>query len=598
MLKYNEVANNINILVSNYKYLFNKLMSIDYLIVSWIQLTTGFFSFFEIKHKWFKFFTKTVLTLKVSNKNKICAMSLNKFEQKIVKIYIFKAQVIKNSSISAINSFFKGILKKSKIKKNQKKYLKHWIVKPIFKSNFLLNKFDHFIVRIKKLDLNVSWFLTFKIEKLFSFNWLNCLKCPNLKDFYCLHIYYKKFFHLNFITKHGILFENNLSNIFILDCFLVFLDNFIFDLLAISSINISYMRHWDECFINFKNQSLMLLISNLLTNFIQFKLFLNPIKKKKLNIRKKYLNFFNYFFLISNLNFKIKHLSNKTQSVKRYKHRSLALANQKTKKLYKIQLYKLQNKVKNINSSPKLNSFLYSFLKNRHFKQLITSFKGPIFNNLAFNMRHQFFDVKQFSGKKLKAFKKLTFDFKTAVESFEFKSSNLISKTKSLYLRRQKKQKRSFCLSVFAPIKNISKNLQFFGFLSYKKNNFCVNKIISFDNYNDIIKLYSIIIIKLLLYYQMVHNLDALKSLCLSIRKSCLLTVKLQYRNSKNHFQIFQRYYSFIKSKFVDKWTKLTSINLIKKYKCKLLLNRLVLNFNISYIVWKFKTKNYFYNFI
>lgn len=68
MLRYNEVANNINIIILNYEYSLNKLMSINYLIVNWIQLTKNFSSFCGIKHKWFKFFMKTVLSRTMFNK--------------------------------------------------------------------------------------------------------------------------------------------------------------------------------------------------------------------------------------------------------------------------------------------------------------------------------------------------------------------------------------------------------------------------------------------------------------------------------------------------------------------------------------------------
>ena len=116
-------------------------------------------------------------------------------------------------------------------------------------------------------------------------------------------------------------------------------------------------------------------------------------------------------------------------------------------------------------------------------------------------------------------------------------------------------RKASFLLSldVFAPIKLISKYFRFFGLLSYNKNKFCVNNMITFKNYEDIIKFYSVVIIKLLLYYQLANNFKSLKTLCIKLRKSCFLILNLKYKSSKNHLLIFQRYYSFIKFKFAYK---------------------------------------------
>lgn len=108
-------------------------------------------------------------------------------------------------------------------------------------------------------------------------------------------------------------------------------------------------------------------------------------------------------------------------------------------------------------------------------------------------------------------------------------------------------------LNLFAPLKLISKHFQLFGLLSHKKNKFCVNNIITFKNYEDIIKFYSTVIIKLLLYYQMANNFKSLKTLCVKVRKSCILTLNLKYKNFRKHSVIFQRYYSFIKFKFTYK---------------------------------------------
>lgn len=73
---------------------------------------------------------------------------------------------------------------------------------------------------------------------------------------------------------------------------------------------------------------------NLFNNFIKFNLFLSLAKEdKRLNIKNINLSFFNYFFLTSDFNNKtIKNLSNKMQSVKKYRHRSLIQLKEKNKK--------------------------------------------------------------------------------------------------------------------------------------------------------------------------------------------------------------------------------------------------------------------------
>lgn len=51
----------------------------------------------------------------------------------------------------------------------------------------------------------------------------------------------------------------------------------------------------------------------------------------------------------------------------------------------------------------------------------------------------------------------------------------------------------------------------------------------------------------------MANNFKPLKTLCIKVRKSCILTLNLKYKNSNEHSLMFQRYYSFIKFKFTYK---------------------------------------------
>ncbi len=155
------------------------------------------------------------------------------------------------------------------------------------------------------------------------------------------------------------------------------------------------------------------------------------------------------------------------------------------------------------------------------------------------------FDFRKLQNKKLNVLKKAILNAKIIINSSQFRFFGLSASKSDL-----QKNDSLLHLNLFAPLKLISKHFQFFGLLSYKKNKFCVNNIISFSNYKDIIKFYSTVIIKLLLYYQMVNNFKSLKILCIKVRKSCILTLNLKYNNFKKHSLIFQRYYSFIKFKF------------------------------------------------
>jgi hypothetical protein len=212
------------------------------------------------------------------------------------------------------------------------------------------------------------------------------------------------------------------------------------------------------------------------------------------------------------------------------------------------------------------NGSRYNFLINKVFKKYFNPWLNSLRQSLFFKRLILHIDLKKSPNKNLKILKKVMLN------------ANKI---------RNSSQSKFLDLYVFVPIKLIFKQFRLLGLLSYKKNKFCVNNSITFKNYEDIIKFYSTIIIRLLLYFQLADNWKSLKTLCIKLRKSCFLTLNLKYKSSKNHLLIFQRYYSFIKFKFTYKWSKLILINTILKYKRKFLLNHLFLNFNIEYIVWK-----------
>lgn len=161
------MAININTIFLNYKYYFSRIICIDYLISSWIELIKKNYSFSKVKHKWFKFFVKTISSGKFLNNYKIYAMGLNKFELKSLKIYIFKIQLINNSFINIAHLFFEGIQKTIRFEKNRVLRTNHWIVKPVLRYNFLLNKSCHFVVtKMKKWYQNMNSLLMFKCAML------------------------------------------------------------------------------------------------------------------------------------------------------------------------------------------------------------------------------------------------------------------------------------------------------------------------------------------------------------------------------------------------------------------------------------------------
>lgn len=602
MLKYNEVAMNINTIFSNYKYYFKRIICIDYLISSWVELLTNFPSFSKIKYKWFKFFAKTLLSRQSLNNNKIYVIGLNKFELKSYKIYTFKTQLIKNSILNIAHLFFEGIQKTIRFEKNKILHINHWIVKPLLRCNWLLNKSCHFLVsKMIKSNQNVNLLLVFKLKKIVFCNiLLNKFKeqilnnlCSSNKFLFLKKIVCSSFYNLTLIVSNKQLFKNNVFNTLILDYYLIFLDHFIVDLLSINS-HIFYTKFWSKYCVGFKGKLDVTIAHNLLNNFIKFNLFLSVVKKdRKINLKNNSLTLFNYLFLTSDFNSKITNLSNKMQSVQKYKHRSLIQLKEKNNKLIKVHFFKLQNQTRTIGSNIRWNRVRYNLLINKVFKKYFNPWLNYFRRTVFFNTLSLHIDLKKSPNKKLRILKKAILNAKTILNSHQLKFSGL-----SVSMSDSWKVSSLLSLNVFAPIKLISKHFWFFGLLSYKKNKFCANNVIIFNNYEDIIKFYSIVIIKLLLYYQMANNFKPLKTLCIKVRKSCILTLNLKYKNSNEHSLMFQRYYSFIKFKFTYKWSKLILIDTILKYKSKFLLKNLFLNFNISYIVWKFRAKNYFYNFI
>jgi hypothetical protein len=197
-------------------------------------------------------------------------------------------------------------------------------LKKIIFCNILLNKFKEHIINNLCSSNNFLFF----------------------KKVVCSSLY-----NLTLIVNNKLLLKNNLFNILILNYYLIFFDNFIMDLLSINYY-VFYTRFLTKCCIGFKGKLYANIAHNLFNNFIKFNLFLSVVKKdKRLNIKNRSVTFLNYFFLTSNFNSKIiKNLSNKMQSVKKYKHRSLIQLKEKNKNLIKVHFYKLQNEVKVIDS--------------------------------------------------------------------------------------------------------------------------------------------------------------------------------------------------------------------------------------------------------
>ena len=314
MLNSNEVAININTTFSNYKYYFSRIICIDSVISNWIELIQKNSSFFKIKLKWFKFFVKTISSRQFLNNYKIYAMGLNKFELKSLKIYIFKIQLINNSFINIAHLFFEGIPKTIIFQKNKVLCTNHWIIKPVFRYNFLLNKSCHFLVtKMTKLYQNLDSLWVFKLKKIafcnillnkFKEQVLNILCGCNLsKLLFFKKVFCSSLFNLTLIVNNKVLLKNNVFNIIIYDYYLIFLDYFVIDLLNLN-YNMFYVRFFVRYCVGFKSKLYLTIVHNLLNNFIKFNLFLNVVKDKKLNLKNKNnsLTFLNYLFLTSDFN--------------------------------------------------------------------------------------------------------------------------------------------------------------------------------------------------------------------------------------------------------------------------------------------------------
>ena len=173
------------------------------------------------------------------------------------------------------------------------------------------------------------------------------------------------------------------------------------------------------------------------------------------------------------------------QSVIKHKHRSLIQQKEKNKKLIKVYFSRLQNQVKVIDSNMRRNGSRYNFLINKVFKKYFNPGLNSFRQSLFFKRLILHLDLKKSPNKNLKILKKVMLN------------ANKI---------RNSSQSKFLDLYVFVPIKLIFKQFRLLGLLSYKKNKFCVNNSITFKNYEDIIKFYSTIIIRLLLYFQLADN--------------------------------------------------------------------------------------------
>lgn len=210
-----------------------------------------------------------------------------------------------------------------------------------------------------KSNQNVNLLLVFKLKKIVFCNiLLNKFKeqilnnlCSSNKFLFLKKIVCSSFYNLTLIVSNKQLFKNNVFNTLILDYYLIFLDHFIVDLLSINS-HIFYTKFWSKYCVGFKGKLDVTIAHYLLNNFIKFNLFLSVVKKdRKINLKNNSLTFFNYLFLTSDFNSKITNLSNKMQSVRKYKHRSLIQLKEKNNKLIKVHFFKLQNQTRTIGSN-------------------------------------------------------------------------------------------------------------------------------------------------------------------------------------------------------------------------------------------------------
>ena len=211
----------------------------------------------------------------------------------------------------------------------------------------------------------------------------------------------------------------------------------------------------------------------------------------------------------------------------------------------------------------KIENLMYMFIWNHlriHIKKIHSAQRTPK-NILLFNCW-----IYKFSGKtkfkRLSNFNQYVLKFKKWYLKYsnqfqvQYTSFKNIKKEAILNLT---KLNSSFLLNtpIIAPLKNICKNLKTLEFLRNWNNKLMSNSIFLSLEIFDIIKIYNILIYKLLFYYNIALNIKNIQIICNHLYKHCILILAFKYNKKKSW--ILKKYSTFMKFKNKEKSIKLIS---------------------------------------